>query len=376
MTYSHLGPYSDLVEAVRLSKQQPPSGNEIQRALEFSPGPAEARDVRTGCTWREGDIIGEEISWSCGYGPRTEAWLYYAADAPGPRPGIVLLHDHGAFKYWGKEKIANGPNGIEPGVQGNRHRHYGGLNLAEIFVRAGFTVLVHDTFLWGSRRVPYETIPEQDRYVGNLLFQDQNKTQGEEWFAFPEEVRTYNMAAICHEHTMAKYATLLGTSLSGIITFEDQIAVNYLRSRADVCNGWIGCAGLSGGGLRSALLRATCDSIKAAVIVGMMSTYAGLLDRHLIMHTWMLYPPALARQFDWPGVVARNFPVPAFVQYDEEDPLFSPEGMRDADAQLRAAFAQAGVPGNYRGQFYPGPHKFDVPMQEDALAWLRGKAAS
>jgi dienelactone hydrolase len=376
MNLTHLGPYSDLIEAVRHSRQQPPPANEILRCLEFSPWPAQARDIRVERTWREGDISADEISWSCGYGPRTHAWLYSPAKASGPRPGIVLLHDHGAFKYWGKEKVADGPDGLAPGLAGNRARAYGNRSPAAALVRAGFTVLVHDAFLWGSRRVPYETIPEMDRRLGRLIQEDIDRTGDETWLALPEEVRAYNAAAICHEHTMAKYTTLLGTSLSGIVTFEDHIAVNYLRSRTDLCTGWIACAGLSGGGLRSALLRATCDNINAAVVVGMMSTYAGLLDHHVLLHTWMLFPPALARKHDWPDVVARNFKIPVLVQYDDDDPLFSPEGMHEADAHIRAAFARAGASHHYQGQFYPGPHKFDVPMQDDAIAWLRGKSAT
>ena len=371
-TYSNLGVYSDLVQAARASRKQPPADDELLKGLQFSPWKAEVRSPSGDSAWESDGIHGEAVSWSVGYGPRTEGWIFRRSDAKDrPQPGIVLLHDHGAFKYWGKEKVADGPGGMAPGLTEFRRQFYGGRSLAEAFARMGFTVLVHDVFLWGSRRIPYETIPTGDRDMGNLLFADQCKKENAAWLALPEEVRRYNAAANFNEHTMAKIATILGTSLAGIVAFEDRLAVSYLRSRADICDGWVGCVGLSGGGLRSALLRGTCPEIRAAVIVGMMSSYAGLLDAHVPLHTWMLYPPAWAGAHDWPDVVARRFDAPVLVQYDRDDELFSMEGMTVADDHLREAFARTAWQENYRGEFYPGPHKFDLPMQEAAFAWLK-----
>ena len=44
-----------------------------------------------------------------------------------------------------------------------RARSYGGRAYANALAREGYVVLVHDTFLWGSRRFPPETMPEQIR---------------------------------------------------------------------------------------------------------------------------------------------------------------------------------------------------------------------
>jgi dienelactone hydrolase len=375
-TYLNLGVYSDLVQAALASRKQPPTNDELLDGLQFSPWKAEVRVPTRDAEWEKDGIRGEAVSWSAGYGPRTEAWIFRRSDAKNfQQPGIVLLHDHGAFKYWGKEKVADGPAGMAPGLASFRKQFYGERSLAEALARAGFTVLVHDVFPWGSRRIPYETIPAGDRDMGELLFADQCKKEGAGWQALPEEVRRYNTAAHFNEHTVAKITTVLGTCLAGIISFEDRLAAAYLHSRTDICDGWVGCIGLSGGGLRSALLRGTSPEIRAAVIVGMMSTYAGLLDRHVPFHTWMLYPPAWAGAHDWPDVVARRFDIPVLVQYDQDDELFSAEGMTAADKQLREAFAHTPRPENYRGELYPGPHKFDLPMQEAAFAWLKKTCA-
>ena len=59
------------------------------------------------------------------------------------------------------------------------------------------------------------------------------------------------------------------------------------------------------------------------------------------------------------------------VQYDLEDELFTEPAMRAAHRRIRSHYRSVGKPANYVGRFYPGPHKFDLPMQADAFAWLR-----
>jgi hypothetical protein len=59
------------------------------------------------------------------------------------------------------------------------------------------------------------------------------------------------------------------------------------------------------------------------------------------------------------------------VQYDLEDTLFTKEGMRAAHERILSHYAGAGVLENYAGEFYPGPHKFDLPMQASAFQWLK-----
>ena len=73
---------------------------------------------------------------------------------------------------------------------------------------------------------------------------------------------------------------------------------------------------------------------------------------------------------DWTDLTAARAPSPLLVQYDLEDDLFSEEGMRAADERLAGHFRFVGAAQNYRGEFYPGPHKFDLEMQTIAFRWL------
>jgi hypothetical protein len=88
-------------------------------------------------------------------------------------------------------------------------------------------------------------------------------------------------------------------------------------------------------------------------------------------HTWMFFPGGWSRRGDWPDLAACGAPAPLLVQYLLDDAQFTPGGMRGADQLLRGWYQDAGAAQAYVGEFYPGPHRFDWPMQASAFAWLR-----
>ena len=366
--YKHLGIFSDLVAVA--GRQQslfpmaapgPVTRHKLREVLGFCYDDECPTEVRVEHSWHDQDLLWEEVSWSVGFGPRTHAYVAKPAAAEGPLPAVVALHDHSDYKFYGKEKIADGPAGMASGVGALREIEYGGRSWVAALARTGFVVMAHDCFLWGSRRFPLATMIEAigDQHVDSPAFPDTST-----------EIEHYNAVAAVFEHRAAKYANVLGSNLAGIVSREDRIATNYLRSRSDVNAERLACAGLSGGGNRAALLNATHEHIAATVIVGLMTTYEALLD-HNMSHTWMLFPSGWSRYGDWPDIAASRAPAPLLVQYDLDDHLFTVAGMRAADARLAAHYANSGQPENYVGQFYLGPHKFDREMQDAAFAWLR-----
>lgn len=370
MTYAHLGPFSDWVDEAHRQRTLRPTARPgrdtmatIREQLGFAGRGEHPLDVRTEREWERDGVRGEEVSWSVGYGPRTFGWVLRPAGRRGPLPGVLALHDHGGVKFFGKEKVADGPEDPHPLVRQNRGRTYGRRAFANELARRGFVVLAHDTFSWSSRRFPVEVMPEWVRADGADARGDGS------------DPVVYDRAAVRHEHILEKYCSLLGTTFAGVVSHEDRIAVDYLASRPDVDPDRIGCIGLSGGGCRSALLQGTCEQIRAAVIVGQMSTHEALLGRHVAAHTWMFLPPGLAAHADWPDVAAARAPSPLLVQYDRDDELFPLRGMHDADRRIAMHYATVGRSDAYRGEFYDGPHKFDVPMQDSAFTWLEEQLA-
>jgi dienelactone hydrolase len=369
--YQHLGIFSDWVAAAGrerplypVAAPGPQTQALIRECLGFCQADEHPVDVKIEQEWEKDGLVGQEISWSVGFGPRTHAYLLKPANANRLLPGIVALHDHSDFKYYGKEKIADGPEETWPVLEDFRQIPYGGRAYANALAREGFVVLIHDVFLWGSRRFPLATMLEtMGSKTADLLPAP----------PILSEIERYNLSAHFHEHWVSKYCNILGTSMAGVISFEDRVAVNYLLSRPDVDIQRIGCIGLSGGGNRAALLSATHDSITATVIVGLMTTYQALLD-HNMSHTWMLFPFGWARHGDWPDIAACRAPSPLLVQYDLQDHLFTESGMRDAHVRLQNHYASVGQPDAYTGQFYPGPHKFDLGMQSAAFNWLKNNS--
>ncbi|HEX7435029.1 MAG TPA: hypothetical protein VF326_15365 [Anaerolineaceae bacterium] len=369
--YKHLGIFSDLVDEANRQGNVFPSASpgmetreRIKGILGFNRQPEIPLAVRVERTWEKDGCAGEEISWWVGYGPRTHAYVIKPLGATGPLPGIVALHDHGGFKYFGKEKIADGP--VEPVKAVVTHREvYGGRAYVNALAKEGFIVLVHDTFMWGSRKFPLDEMPREMQELAKSVYRPGGLD------AETDEIGLYNEASGFHEHLVTKYCNLLGTDLAGVVSHEDRVAVNYLLTRPDVLPSGVGCIGLSGGGNRSALLLATHDRIRAAVIVGLMSTYQGLLDHNVASHTWMFFPFGWARYGDWPDLAASRAPLPLLVQYDEDDDLFTLAGMQGAHKKIAAHYRQVGFPDAYTGQFYLGPHKFDMEMQAAAFSWLK-----
>ena len=370
--YKHLGPFSDLVATARalrpLFPVAPPGRETREHAREvfrFTVGGERPEDLRTERSWSADGVDGEEVSWSVGFGPRTRGWILKPTGDQGPLPGILALHDHGHYKFYGKEKIADGPEGPIPALEPFRQTYYGGRGYCNLLAREGFVVLVHDAFMWGSRRFPLDVFPETERKLATVV----ETALGPE--ASSPEGTSYNGAAYLHEHLVSKYCTLLGTNIAAVVAYEDRVALNCLRERPDVQTEQVGCIGLSGGGLRAAVLRATSDLLGACVIAGMMSTYDELIDRCVAPHTWMLFPSGWSLRGDWPDLAASAAPAPLLIQYLLDDAQFTVAGMRAADARIAAHYRNAQAAEAYRGEFYPGAHRFDAPMQQSAFSWLR-----
>ena len=369
--YEHLGVYSDLAHTAKRVNHlfpKPKAGRALQKrlfeAVGFNPGPAKPKQVRVERAWERDGVAGEFITWSVGYGPRTEAWLLRPAGVKGKLPGVLALHDHGGFKFFGKEKIADGPDGPAFDMPNRMTRVYGGRPFANELARRGFAVLAFDVYLFGSRKVPYEQIPDRFRDLGERLINAEAAPEK------PLHQNVYNRVAGLHETWVGYYARLLGTTIGGIACYEDRVAAAYLASRKDVQPGGIGCVGLSGGGFRSGSLNGTCTDIRAAVVVAAMCSMEGLLNRHVVCHGTDWFPNAWSSIGDWPDIASARAPSPLMVMYNSDDPLFSTDGMRAANHRLKAIYRSARKPTHYTGRFYPGPHKFDAQMQDDAFAWL------
>jgi dienelactone hydrolase len=303
----------------------------------------------------------EHLQWQLPYGPVTEAIFLKPGGARGQGrlPAVMGLHDHGGNKYFGHRKISRVSEAMHPLMKHHQEHYYGGVAWANELARRGYAVLVHDAFLFGSRRIRLADVPDVLKRNVNEVTEETEPL-----------IAAYNTWAAQQETVVAKSLFCAGLTWPGVFLWEDQRALDYLCARPDVDATRVGCAGLSGGGLRTVFLAGSDDRIAAAVCVGMMTTWRDYLLSKSHTHTWMCYVPGLPRDLDYPEILGLRVPSPTLVLNDIEDQLFTLPEMQRADRMLRDVFRKAGSADRYRCSFYPGPHKFDLAMQKEAFEWF------
>lgn len=301
----------------------------------------------------------EHLTWQLPYGPPTEAYLLKPAKAEGKLPAVLGLHDHGGKKYFGARKIAQISAELHPLMKEHRDEYYGGRSWANELARRGYVVLVHDAFPFASRRVRYADLPE-------VIRKDLNEVTPES----VAEIKAYNKFAGDHEDIVSKSLFCAGTTWPGVYTAEDQRALDVLCARPDVDASRVGCAGLSGGGMRTVYLAGLDPRIACCCCAGMMTTWRDYLLNKCYTHTWMIYIPGLPPDLDYPEILGLHAPAPTMVLNCNDDELFTIGEMQRADRILGEHYAKAGAADRYKCNFYPGDHRFDLPMQAEAFAWF------
>ena len=71
-------------------------------------------------------------------------------------------------------------------------------------------------------------------------------------------------------------------------------------------------------------------------------------------------------------ILGLRVPLPTLVLNTRKDGLYTMKGMREAERILAGVYAKAGAKDRFRCSFYPGGHKFDLPMQAEAFEWFDG----
>ena len=301
----------------------------------------------------------EELSWQLPYGRATNAILLKPENATGRLPGILAFHDHSGDKYFGTRKITKTSEDQHPMMAQHQTDYYSGKAWANEIAKKGYVVLVPDAFTFASRRVMMQDVPEELRKG----LTDENPEN-------PANIDAYNKWAFDHEHVMAKSLFCAGTTWPAVFFAEDRIALDILCARNDVDKDKIGCGGLSGGGIRTDYMAGLDPRIKCSVTVGFMSTWKDFLLNKSYTHTWMTYVRLLPNELDYPEILGLRAPLPSLVLFDKDDFLFTMPEMKASDELLKKIYAKAGAPDSYKGSFYPGPHKFDAGMQQEAFQWF------
>ena len=125
---------------------------------------------------------------------------------------------------------------------------------------------------------------------------------------FRIDVARLNQVCRSKEATIVKALTLAGATWPGVVFWDDMRTVDYLLTRPEVDPRRIGCQGVSMGGYRSLFLAALDARIRAACVVGFMSTTRPMIHAHLDTHSFVHFLPAIHRYLDWPDVASLTAP--------------------------------------------------------------------
>lgn len=301
-----------------------------------------------------GEYIREKLYFNTTPDVRVPAYLLLPKGEAKRRPAIVALHDHGAFFVWGKEKVVATEN-EHPALTEFKRTAYSGRSYGSELAKRGYVVIAIDMFYWGERRMQLAADPPAWRNRDAMSVQD---------------VADFNRRSGASAPLAATGLFEAGVTWAGVMFMDDIRTVDYLLTRPEVDPDRIGCCGLSVGGFRSAHLAGLDPRIKAAVVVGWMSTYGSMLEGKLTSIGFMKVVPGLYRYMDLPDVVSMNVPGGLMVIQGTQDGLFTNAGVAAAYEKIAAVYRKAGVPERFEGVTYDGPHEFNAEMQDKAFAWL------
>ncbi len=288
---------------------------------------------------------------------RVPAHLLIPDGPPMPRPGVVLLHDHGGFYLWGREKVVANDN-QHPALTRFKQQYYAGRSIGEELVRQGYVVIAIDMFYWGERRL---ILP-----ASSLALRERSAALSE------QQVNQFNGWASQNEQLMARSLLTAGVTWPGIALWDDIRTLDYLASRPEVDANRLACLGLSVGGYRSFMLAALDPRIKAAVDVCWMTAFAGQIEKHVantMGESFLI--PGMYRYFDLPDLAAAIAPRALMTIMGSRDGLFPASGIKTSFQKIGQCYEKANASHKQLCRLFDAPHEFNLDMQGEVWEWLR-----
>lgn len=303
------------------------------------PPRAAAYDMEVIATEKRDGYTAKKIAFNLTGYSRVNAYLL-VPDSPGPHPGIVALHDHGAHFTIGKEKMIR-PFDVDSPVLADAdawaENLYEGQYVGDYLAKNGYTVLCTDALMWGERGCK----------------EGSDNT---------------------HLASVAGNMLLLGRSLAGWMTFEDMYATEFLASLPETDAGRIGCVGLSMGGYRSWMLAAMSPLIKASVAVCWMTTQDAMMDWKYGRHERGGFANNLGGVYNWldyPDIATLACPNAMMLINGETDKLFKPHAVRQCYEIMHRVWNDQGVADQLETHLLPMGHEMPLSVQDSTLRFFK-----
>jgi len=245
------------------------------------------------------------------------AYYVKPKNASGPRPTILYHHAHGGGYEMGKGELIN---------QGSVWQSP---PYADALTALGYNALCIDTWNFGHRSGRTEL----------ALFKEM----------------------LWH-----------GQVLWGMMVYDSLRCMDYLISRPDVDASRVGTMGLSMGSTMAWWLAALDERAAVCVDLCCLTDFhalidAGSLDKHGIYY----YVPSLLKEWTTGKINALIAPRPHLALAGNYDLLTPTKGLDRLDAELTAAYAEAGAPEAFKLLRYPCGHVETPAMRKAVLEWLK-----
>jgi len=152
---------------------------------------------------------------------------------------------------------------------------------------------------------------------------------------------------------LATSAILMGMSVIGMHTWDNQRLIDHIAARDDCRRGPVGCIGLSGGGGGTLWLAAMDKRVGAAVISGHLAVY----DKGKFGCICNVVPHLLewAERADIAGLIA---PRPLLIESASQDQCYSRERTLKAYEHLQRIYEVSGVPDCLDIDLFEGRHEW------------------
>jgi dienelactone hydrolase len=166
----------------------------------------------------------------------------------------------------------------------------------------------------------------------------------------------------------------LGQTVTGMWTWDLMRLIDYIETRSDCDATYLGCAGLSGGGLQTLWLSALDQRVKAAVVSGY---FYGYKESLLVLNDNCScnYVPGLWQLADMGDIGALMAPRPLLIETGTRDALNGASGVGNVLSQVestRRAYRLLGAERNLAHDVFEGEHRWNgiqaIPFLKHHLA--------
>jgi dienelactone hydrolase len=245
------------------------------------------------------------------------AYFVRPRGATGRLPTVLFNHSHGGEYQIGKDELFNGRTYmLKPGY-------------ATPLVEQGYAVLCIDHWAFGQRA----TVTELDLF---------------------------------------KLMLWRGQVMWGMMVYDSLRAIDYLLGREDVDGSRLATLGMSMGSTMAWWVAALDERVKVCIDICCLTDFDALIEaRGIKGHGIFYFVPRLLKQFTTSRINELIVPRPHLAVAGNLDPLTPPGGLDRIDADMKRAYAEAGVPERWVLHREDVAHQETPEMRRLVMAFLK-----